>query len=239
MIVFGYNNFRIKSFSPEEAGLPASEDENISFEVRQRYFHLFWIPFFPIGKIWGLKKGESEELYNIPHNIEIIVKENVSVSTPWYSFALFFVAFFAGLIFQLNQMQEQQSREDYFYNTLEESKILIQYPTTGDFYTFSHYESQDDRNRTEIMLKVKHYDDDRIQFNSIEEDFYAKKSYSFNMQKNYLSIEKNNYNPTYIDKKVLTSLLRKDYKKYSYEAIKIPNLDGFYKLTGIERMKLK
>lgn len=242
MIVFGHNNFRIKSFLPQEAGLPASEYNNISFEVRQKYFHLFWIPFFPIGKIWGLKKEGTDELYVIPHEIETIVKKNVSVSTPWYSFALFFVAFFAGLIFQLNVMQKEQNREDYFYNSLEESKTLIQYPTTGDFYEFSYYETKDSREKQDLLLKVKDYKDDRIRFNSVKEDFYAESrlSYKFDMNKEYLNIEENNFNPIYINKSILSSLLKQEYRnRYASEPNSIPNLDGFYRLERIKRMKLK
>lgn len=241
MIIFGHNNFKIKSFSPEEAGLPASEDNNFTFEVRQKYFHLFWIPFFPIGKVWILKKVGDEESYTIPAHIEVKVKKNVSVGTPWYSFALVFIGIFVGLMFTLSQAQSAQNREDYFYNSVAESKMLIQYPTTGDFYKFTRYESQDGYSSGTIILKVMQYDKDKIQFNSLEENFYAE-TRSFGRrerQEHYLDYETNNYNPTYIDKEILTSLLRQDYNDYSSKRLKIPNLDGFYTLKEINRMNLE
>lgn len=241
MIVFGHNNFLIKSFKPEEAGLPPVERNAITFEVRQRYFHLFWIPFFPIGKVWGLKRAGDENLYAIPDDIEQVVKSNVSVGTPWYSFALCLIALFVGAVIFLKDVQRKQGYEDNFYNRIAESKMLIDYPTTGDFYKFSYYEEGSESSYgKDLLLKVKQYDDDKIQFNTLNKEMYKESSaYSGNFKNIYLGIESNDYNPFYIDKEVLKSLFNEEYRSYSGEPKEIPGLSGKFILKKVERMELK
>jgi len=56
MIVYGWNSYRLKTVTPEEIGIYNSQND-ISFEYRQKYFHLFWIPCFPLGKIWSVRQG--------------------------------------------------------------------------------------------------------------------------------------------------------------------------------------
>ena len=66
-IVFGHNNFLIKSYTPAELGIPPSDKLNgIVFEVRQHYFHLFWIPFFGIGKIYVIRRTGDSGMYQMP-----------------------------------------------------------------------------------------------------------------------------------------------------------------------------
>ncbi len=241
MIVFGHNNFTIKSFSPEEAGLPASEDQHTRIVVKQRYFHIFWIPFFPIGKIWGLKRAGSEDLYEIPAALAPTIKKNLSVGTPWYSFSLVILGMVVASVLFLQHLQKEQNWEDNFYNRLEESKMLIQYPTTGDFYELKRYEDKDSYTSTNLLLKVKSYDNDNIVFNSTKQDLYedAGMGYSYDEQKTYSTIETNNYNPTTISKATLIALLRTEYKSYKDPKIQIEGLEGYFSLDEIERMELE
>jgi hypothetical protein len=55
MIVYGWNNYLLKSITPEELGIFAKDQPEMKFEYRQKYFHLFFIPFFPIGRFWAVK----------------------------------------------------------------------------------------------------------------------------------------------------------------------------------------
>ncbi|MCX6182141.1 MAG: hypothetical protein NT150_09465 [Bacteroidetes bacterium] len=55
-IIFGTGSFKLVRNKPSELGLPFDLDKEMTIEKRQRYFHLFWIPFFSIGQIWVFKK---------------------------------------------------------------------------------------------------------------------------------------------------------------------------------------
>lgn len=60
-IVFGHGHFRIKKVQPHEVGLFDKEFNNITFDLQQKYAHLYWIPFFPLGKIWTVNKGDGKK----------------------------------------------------------------------------------------------------------------------------------------------------------------------------------
>lgn len=85
-IVFGWNNFTIKSYKPKELGLTQEDTNDFRVEVRQSYFHLFWIPFFGLGKKWVIRKGR--DTYELPAQFLHKVKEqHLQHRTPWYTFA--------------------------------------------------------------------------------------------------------------------------------------------------------
>lgn len=65
-IVFGHNNFVIKRLSPKELGLENNpEMKNAEIQLIQKYVHLYFIPVFPIGQEWILRKdGKSYHLIN-------------------------------------------------------------------------------------------------------------------------------------------------------------------------------
>jgi hypothetical protein len=84
--VFGWYSFKIKSFTATDLNISAEEWRNTTFEVRQKVFHLFWIPFFSIGKMYALRK--SGKLYDLPTSIVNLLKAKQKYRTPWYSFFL-------------------------------------------------------------------------------------------------------------------------------------------------------
>lgn len=83
-VVFGWYSFKIKSYSADDLALKKEEWGNATFEVRQKVFHLFWIPFFAIGKSYALRK--KGELYELPEYIINSIKGGDKIKTPWYSF---------------------------------------------------------------------------------------------------------------------------------------------------------
>lgn len=85
-IAFGSYSFKLKSYSSIDLGLNESEWKNSEFEVRQNVFHLFWIPFFSLGKIYVIKK--QGEKYDLPEHIIQKIRNKGKIRTPWYSFLL-------------------------------------------------------------------------------------------------------------------------------------------------------
>jgi hypothetical protein len=83
-LVFGWNSFRQKSYEPHELGLAPQPGIAYTIELRQKYFHLFWIPFFPIGKKWCIRQGSK--LFELPIEEEERLKNTQSIPAPWYTY---------------------------------------------------------------------------------------------------------------------------------------------------------
>ena len=243
MIVYGHNNFLLKSYTPQELGISKDgETSGILLQVRQRYAHLFWIPFFPIGKLWVIKKAGDESLYQMPLDIKnAIIARHGTPGTPWYSFALILIGLAIGLFIKLGDVMDNQRYESNFYNRVEESKMLIKYPTTGDCYVFRKYESQDKwSDSDDIILKVKAYDETKTQFISLYEDLYndAESNDQYDYHNSFDLAEAYNYNPTYIDKKALENTLENEYNG-SKTPVKLSPLEGYYILEKVDRRPLE
>ena len=85
-IVFGHNHFLSKKVSPHEIGLHQPELKGMFFERRQRYAHLYWIPVFPIGQNWYLRK--NGELHHVTDDVNRKLKSQFSSFVDWKAFAL-------------------------------------------------------------------------------------------------------------------------------------------------------
>lgn len=84
-IVFGWYSFPIKKFSSTDLNIDLPDVDPVNFEIRQQIFHLFWIPVFPLYKIYGIRRDKL--LYEVTPSIERVLKGQ-SFRTPWYSFML-------------------------------------------------------------------------------------------------------------------------------------------------------
>ncbi|WP_394750667.1 hypothetical protein [Spongiimicrobium salis] len=238
MIVFGHNNFKIKSFSFRDLRIPQEPGaEGIDFQVRQRYFHLFWIPFFPIGKLYVVKKKGDSNYYEMPQDIKSRIQQQ-GVKTPWYSFALLVLAFVGGIIFVGAEKLNDISRENRFYENQAMTKMMMKYPTTGDYYKFKAYECSNDRyNSTYVILKVNSYDEEHIEFASGYLDLLGDNQYAYSISS---EIAKNNeyiYNNFTVKKENLMGLLNKEYREYGENA-KIEDLGWCFEFQDMERAKL-
>lgn len=104
MIVFGHNSFLLHAAKPSQLGLPSELDEQFIIERRQRYFHLFWIPTFGIGKIWTLRKMSDNQLYEPNGQLASLLNSlPLQEKTPWYTYSLLVIAFTAGLLWSVYQ----------------------------------------------------------------------------------------------------------------------------------------
>lgn len=72
-IIFGTNSYRLKSVSPMEISAQFAAQSDLKIEYRQRYFHLFFIPFFPIGKVWSVRQGGK--LYHASDELKLALQD--------------------------------------------------------------------------------------------------------------------------------------------------------------------
>jgi hypothetical protein len=75
----------IREYTARELGF-TDAGENALVECRQRYFHIWFLPFFPLGKFWVLKKGN--EWYPLSKEQEKEMERRAEIpATPLYMWA--------------------------------------------------------------------------------------------------------------------------------------------------------
>ncbi|MBT1703381.1 hypothetical protein [Chryseosolibacter indicus] len=110
MIIYGWNSFKLDECKPSQLGLSPELDGQFRIERRQKYFHLFWIPFFGIGKIWALRKSDGN-LYEPTAQLKSLLDAlPLAHKTPWYTYSLFFVLVVGGLLFYVSDSISSYNR---------------------------------------------------------------------------------------------------------------------------------
>lgn len=140
-IVFGWNHFKIKSFDPRVIGISQTTQPDFSIEVRQSYFHLFWIPCFGLGKKWSIRK--SGQLYEMPavYKDALRGRSDLRVKTPWYTYAGPLLLGIVGLGFMINEKVAEHRA--YKYNKKEfeaqyaNNAARFRKPSPDDYYVLT------------------------------------------------------------------------------------------------------
>jgi hypothetical protein len=140
-IVFGWNHFRIKSIDPYAAGLSQNAQPGYKIEVRQRYFHLFWIPCFSLGKKWALR--QNNQLYEMPEQyLQVLQGRNdLRVKTPWYTYAGPLLVLFIYVCYSISEKVDAYRSEQYdkkqfaISNTI--SSAMFRKPSPDDYYVLA------------------------------------------------------------------------------------------------------
>ncbi|MCX8533505.1 hypothetical protein [Chryseobacterium luquanense] len=123
-IVFGHNNFVIKRVSPKELGLENNpEMKNAEIQLIQKYAHLYFIPVFPIGQEWVLRRdGKSYHLINdLQHKLLYRYPSRVHVG----AFALPIILILGLLGYTGYEKISQYQSERRYAAEMEEKSILL------------------------------------------------------------------------------------------------------------------
>ncbi len=155
-IVFGWNNFTIKSYKPKELGLTQEDTNDFRIEARQSYFHLFWIPFFGLGKKWVIRKGSNT--YELPAQYQHKVNEqNIRLRTPWYTFAgpLLILAGLIGFwaYTQYDEYEQQQLGKAYYKQKTDALQASVNGLSDKHILTISDVSGYDEERH--VYLKVE------------------------------------------------------------------------------------
>lgn len=155
-IVFGWNHFKIKTFDPIEFGLSQQADPNLKIEVRQHYFHFFWIPFFSLGKKWAIRK--NNELYEMPGVLKSTIKsrDDMKVRTPWYTYAGPLLLAAIGMGFMINERVQEykwdKHQQTQFETEYAQSIALFRKPSPDDYYLLTSVSGYSQRYAKVTML---------------------------------------------------------------------------------------
>lgn len=161
-IVFGWNSFKVRSFTLPEIGIMKQPEPGLQFEVRQAYFHLFWIPMFGLGKRWVVRKGDK--LYDMPDDIIALARKSLTgIRMPWYTCAGPIMLVTAVTLFSVITMYKEAQRNKEWAKGVKdhatELTTKLQHLTTNDFITLEY---QLDPSGTGTFLKVEDIQGDTI-----------------------------------------------------------------------------
>lgn len=135
-IVFGWNHIKLKTFTLEELNLDASEEnKDITFVVSQSYFHLFWIPFFPLGKRYSFKKGRDYFKVS-PQIMAQIDKQQIHAKGKWYAWMWMWLLAAAVVVTSIFGMVSRYQREQDELAYKKQTNELIMHPKVGDQLSF-------------------------------------------------------------------------------------------------------
>lgn len=170
-ILYGIRNVRIRTIRDEKEPCGICGDYHKEFKITQPCFHIFWIPFFPIGRktMEGTCQGCRAKFDAYQHPALSATR------TPFYMFLglLLVVAFFAyGFT---NEIQSRKNKAEYVVNpqigdiylmkNTEESKTL--------YYFTKIYEMEADT----VYMEVGAYDYTRYVSRMDKEDYFVEDYY--------------------------------------------------------------
>lgn len=118
----------------EELGIKLEDStHDMRIEVRQKCFHLFWIPFFGIGKMYALRK--DGELYNLHPELESMLRTQGVYKTPWYTYIGFLIIAVGFILYSGNQKYEQYKWDKSVAELKANKREILTNPIVGDEYT--------------------------------------------------------------------------------------------------------
>lgn len=171
-IIFGWSHFKIKSIDPFAVGLSQQVQPGYRIEIRQRYFHLFWIPCFSLGKKWALRK--DGQLYEMPEPYKYVLQERKDLAgkTPWYTFAGPLLAAAVGLYFYVHEQVSDYRSDQYqareFAAAYVDNAAKFSKPTIDDYYVLDPVDGYSD-----VFAKVTGLDKHNVQLTYITNSVYA------------------------------------------------------------------
>lgn len=234
-IVFGQRNFKIREFSSHELGFTNEQHNNFNIEIRQNYFHIYWIPFFGTGKIWAIKK--DGQLYELPAHYIYEIKKRQKIRSPWYTYTLPILICMGFLIYflsdQIKERNYEKQRIQYFNESVQVLDNYIDNPAVNEFFTLQ--DTKEDTEESKMYLKVEKVYADRIVFTLIP-GFFLQSTQS-ELEECY-NDNKANLDTISISKAALKNAVNKDYdasQTYTYKGINLLKSNKLYILTAVEK----
>lgn len=236
MITFGTYSLTFKSYTAKDFD-NQDFDANAKIEVRQKCFHICWIPIFSLGVEYTLYKDGNR--FELPYQYHrYILPYEKKHKTQWYSFLgpiiLLVVGYVAMGVTAKEEYDYFLTRENYYKNFYIERDSMLQKisdPSTNDYYLL-----EDLQNYKKYLLKVEDISEDSIYFLLV-----PKSSYHDSIKRNYdYYLEKNNEEYLFclatIDE--LKSAVKEEYYE-NFEGAALLNIlqDSKFVIRKIERHK--
>lgn len=158
---FGWYSFKLKSYSASDLNIDSIDTIGVTFEIRQKCFHIFWIPFFSLGKVYVMRR--NNELYEIPEAYTQLIKSKDKIRTPFYTYSILIILI---LSFAYDNLSNRYINYTDYNNEkqafVERVKLLdkqIENITTNDYLILRNV---NDWNDDAVCLKVEEIRDSVI-----------------------------------------------------------------------------
>ena len=217
MIVFGWYAFTIKNYTRDELFQLGIAPENMKFLIKQKVVHVFWIPIFPIGKQYVLKRDGKN--YEMPDVLISKLKSFETPKTPWYSFLLPILAVLAFIGITLNAkyntyLYNKRARIEFTHKTAQKDSLIQQLDTnhflrvkgvTRNDYGYKYLDIVAIKADTVYCLKVPTKNNSDVAIRATIKEFYIpnKKADKLKIALNAL---KNGYAKSYDDRRKLNKI---------------------------------
>lgn len=148
--IYGRRNIVLKTYSDFNSICDNCESRSLDYSVKQEYFHIMWIPFFPTQKFVSTNCNKCKDSRQIAYGETAKRFEN-QTRTPiyMYSFIILLIIFLVSATISANN--ETKEMAENFKN-----------PMVGDVYC---YKFKDELNKDSYsFLKLKFITEDSIFF---------------------------------------------------------------------------
>ena len=220
MVIFGWYAFTIKNYTRDELFQMGIAPENMGFLIKQKVAHVFWIPLFPIGKQYVLKRNGKN--YEMPEVLISKLKSFETPKTPWYSFLLPILAIFVFIGVSANeaydsylydkrarvQFEHKVEKMDSLVKQLDENHFLKVKGITPNDYGYKYLDIVAIKADTVYCLKVPTKNDFEAKVIENIKEFYIP-SKTADTLKIALDALKNGYAKNYDDSN--------NYKKIAFD----------------------
>lgn len=185
LIVFGIRYAKISYYTPADFGLADASWNGTKFVSLARYFHLMYIPFFPVGKKWAMEQADGKQYELDPSVLAHINSYGIKQRTPWYTFIGLMLIGLVLIISSVKSLAHPSGSEDYMPDTPEsysdvapdnsqvsskweqEVNEKIDHPSLNDFYEIeidTVPAKHSDDNTITTAFKVHEFNDSVIVF---------------------------------------------------------------------------
>ena len=126
-IVYGSGTYTMQRFTPSELGLFDSSFEGYEFSIVRKYAHLYWLPLFPIGTLYAVKKPGEKDKYEVtdPSLISMMQEHKMPFWKHLGGFALPLIAVAGFFLYNANERFEDYKSEKAYSVQMEETKQII------------------------------------------------------------------------------------------------------------------
>ena len=179
-MVFGYYTVSLKTVHANQLPAEIPVEAGTHFEYGLKLAHILFIPIFPLGKQWLLKRdGNSYEV--TPEATQLFDALYGKPKTPWYAFSGLILAGLALVYFSKQDTIENRQRSAYLKDMkkreLEEKIRSFKNPLVSDYYVL------EGGNRQYYGVKVDSSNDNKVWVRYL----INSKSFRFNNRNNALS----------------------------------------------------
>ncbi len=167
IIAFGIRSYKILEKTFTDLHLPEPE-EPMSLEARQYYFHLCYIPLFPIKKKWVIRKSDNK-LYEPSDLIQYaVMKENIRLGKTVFAFSglILTALVLAGIMLGSIVRQINYKKQDLEYLKMKYTHLneKIANPSKLDYYYFNFTSEDSYLLSNQTVFKVVDFDNQSVTF---------------------------------------------------------------------------